>query len=221
MDIYWIKYAFHNYFVKCVIFFKWNSSVPILPEITGKIEKNMGKTSLGDEEGTRQIQYAPFTLPERHTNNVIGAKKARKIRMKLTWVDQRFNVLRLGSLISVSAHPLVTWVKARFRHSKLPSGPELNSWATSTSVDLEGRDKALGPPFSCCVEIRKRKRKRKTFTRFVQMFSCWLVEWGLCAYQQFECGLLLTEFLVGVQAFCGALKCLCHLHTSLLFWQDV
>lgn len=70
----------------------------------------------------------------------------------ITWVDQRLSCLRLGSLMSVSAHPLVTCVKAKFRLSRLPNGPALKSFATSTSVDLDGRERDLGPPFSCCLD---------------------------------------------------------------------
>lgn len=70
-------------------------------------------------------------------------------------MDQRFRYRSEGSLMRSEAQALVTWVKAKLRHSRLPNDPELSILAKSASVDLEGRVSLRGPPFCCCEEIIK------------------------------------------------------------------
>jgi len=53
-----------------------------------------------------------------------------------------------------SAHALVTWVKARLRHSRFPNEPELSILARSASVDLDGNVSFLGPPFCCWNNVK-------------------------------------------------------------------
>ena len=67
----------------------------------------------------------------------------------LTCVDQRLRYLKAGSLIKCSAQALVTLVKAKLRHSRLPNDPLESNFARSLSVEREGKVSFLGPPFCC------------------------------------------------------------------------
>lgn len=69
--------------------------------------------------------------------------------LSLTCVDHKFKYLNAGNLISCSAHALVTFVKAKLKHSKLPKDPLDNNLAKSWSVDRDGNVSFLGPPFCC------------------------------------------------------------------------
>lgn len=73
------------------------------------------------------------------------------------------------------AQALVTWVKAKLRHSRLPSEPQLSSnFDRSSSVDRLGNVNFLGPPFCCCrckIDVRKHWKGDRQQLRTVPILS--------------------------------------------------
>jgi hypothetical protein len=93
----------------------------------------------------------------------------------LTCVAHKFRYFREGSLMSCSAHALVTCVKARLRTSRLPNEPQLSSRAMSVSVDRLGNVSFRGPPF-CCYNSHIRVNQQILVKLTLELIVCPLLK---------------------------------------------